>query len=941
MGINWRRRSRQHQPIITPFALDLSTELAALWSSESELRVNRKEALSVPAVMRARNLIAGTLGTLPLHLHDVRHNQVPNGLLDQPEPDVPRSVTMTMTFEDLLFEGIAWWRVTRFAWTDYPADVERVHPSRVGVRPDGSVWIDGQRVPDTELIRFDSPNPALLVSAARAIRTCLRLDASASRYAAEPMPTGVFTPTEGADPASDAQIKAVLNDWKAARNASGTAYVPAALKYQPLQWSPADLQLADARNHAVLEIARATGVDPEDLGVSTTSRTYANAETRRLDLLDFTLGAYVNAVQDRLSMNDVTPRGYYARFKFDGFLRSDTLTRYTAYEKGLAVGALTQPEIRVLEDRPPAAAPKPVATPAPAVSADRPADLQLSRESGITFDAVHTAGQFKVDAHARTVTGLVVPYGPTARSGGGNWRFSQGSLKYSDLKRVKLLRDHDHGQALGVAIKATDTPDGMVATFKIGRGQAGDDALALAEDGVLDGFSVGVDFSEGGYSTDPDDPDIRVVNSAAWRETSLTAMPAFDSARVASVQAMREATMTTDIQDSPPAAPDHTAAFTAALENFTAVIGQLGSQREPVAAGKALGFQVSEPPVYTFTPGHGPSIVRDTFAARNHRDRDAETRLAKFDAQLTEFATVNRTVGAPVIPPGYRPDLYVPQLFQGRPLYTMLSKGPLSDATPFTLPRFGSATGGSADHVEGTNPSDGTLVMQSVTVTPGAISGRYRITREIIDASNPAIDVIAFAAMQESYSQQTEGKVYALLNGTGGVGGAITGGSVPSGAAAQAVTGVGSTGAAGVAMLDAVRDQLVAYPFRRFAAPNRLALSQEATTHLAKAKDTTGRPLLPRLGAMNASGTVSNLDQSFDIDGLAGVPTWSMTGNAAGDADAILFNAQDAWAWESSLMTFRYEEVAGPANIDLVLFGYFAVQVLRPSGFTGIRLTVT
>lgn len=940
--MTWFRRGRQSDSRRHNFAVDLPTTLAAAWSTELiEYRVNRREALSVPAVMRARNLITGTLGTLPLHLHDVDHKQVASSLLDQPEPDVPRSVTMTMTFEDLLFEGIAWWRIKRFAWNNYPKEIERCHPSRVAVHTDGSVWIDGQRVPDTELIRFDSPNPALLVCAARAIRTCLRLDAAASAYSTEPMPTGIFTPAEGADPANDATIKEILKDWKSARNKGTTAYVPAALKYEALQWSPADLQLADARNHAVLEIARACGVDAEDLGVSTTSRTYANAETRRLDLLDFTLGAYVNAMQDRLSMNDVTARGYYARFKFDGFLRSDTLTRYTAYEKGLAVGALTQKEIRILEDRPPAPSVSASITqrnPDPVQAAATTA-LQLARERGITFDAEH---QFTVDAHARTVTGLVVPYGQSARSGGRQWQFRPGSLKYSDLKRVKLLRDHEHGQALGVAIKATDTPAGMMATFKIARGSAGDDALALAEDGVLDGFSVGVDFGEGGYEPDPDKPDVNIVTSAAWRETSLTAMPAFDSARVTTVQATRDKDMdmTTDIAVSP---PDSTAAFTAALDKFSEVISGL-NQREPVSAGKAVGFSVSEPPVYSFTAGVGPSIVRDLFNSRVNRDRDAGSRLDKFNlqiAELTKFATVNRTVGAPVIPPGYRPDLYVPQLFQGRPLYSMLSKGALTDATPFTLPRFGSATQGSADHVEGTNPVDGTLTLQQVTVTPGAISGRFRITREIVDASNPAIDAIAFAAMQESYSQQTESKVYALLNGVNGVGGSITAGSVPSGAAAQAVTGAGPTGAAGVAILDAIRDQLIAYPFRRFAAPNRMALSQEGTTQLGKAKDTTGRPLLPRLGATNASGTVGVLDQSFDVDGLAGVPTWSMSGNAVGDADAIIFNAMDAWAWESSLMTFRYEEVAGPANIDLALFGYFAVQVLRPSGFAGIRLTVT
>jgi phage portal protein BeeE len=121
----------------------------------------------------------------------------------------------------------------------------------------------------------------------------------------------------------------------------------------------------------VLEIARAAGIDPEDLGVSTTSRTYQNSEQRRQDMIDFTFAPFMHAVEQRLSMHDVIPRGYEARVNLDGFLRSDTLGRMNAYKVGLEVGAYTEPEIRELEDRPdlpprpaPAAAPAPAPMPA-------------------------------------------------------------------------------------------------------------------------------------------------------------------------------------------------------------------------------------------------------------------------------------------------------------------------------------------------------------------------------------------------------------------------------------------------------------------------------------------------------------------------------------------------------------------------------------------------
>jgi hypothetical protein len=38
---------------------------------------------------------------------------------------------------------------------------------------------------------------------------------------------------------------------------------------------------------------------------------------------------------------------------------------------------------------------------------------------------------------------------------------------------------------------------------------------------------------------------------------------------------------------------------------------------------------------------------------------------------------------------------------------------------------------------------------------------------------------------------------------------------------------------------------------------------------------------------------------------------------------------------------FRFEERSGPAFVELALFGYFAVRILRPVGLSGIRLTVS
>lgn len=963
-----------------------------------EPRIGRAQAMSVGAVKRSRDLICGTLGALPMRVHNRDRQTVPNVLFEQPEPDTARSVTMTRIVEDLFFEGRAWLRITEFGWHGYPTKVRRLEPRAVNVQQNAKVYVsssDGrvqggawEWVPDAELIRIDSPNDPLLTAGARAIRTCLLLDRAAARYASDPLPLGYFAPAEGAmDPTPD-EVRDLLDEWEEANRSRSWGYVGAALRANVLQWNPEQLQLAQARDTAVLEISRICGLDPEDLGVSTTTRTYQNAEQRRLDMLDFTLKAYVTAIEDRLSMGDVLPRGHFARFQYEGFLRSDTLTRMQVYEIGRRVGVYNDERIAELEDIPSARPQKPPAPAAPPPVEQAPPAPTTSKEDAVAatagqrwhftadgplalgFDLDAATAQFTVDSAKRTVSGVAVPWGAVARSGGRRWRFAKDSLHWGgDASRVKLNRDHDRAQSFGYAATLESTHAGLVASFRIGRGAEGDAMLALAEDHVYDGFSIEVDFEPGdGWEPDPTDETVCLVHSGTLRAVALTAMPAFDGARVAHVAATREETTVsapaapaaepTPAEPAPaaPAAVDFAQLATGLSESIRTAVAEAfanlpqpqgGRQVIPAGEGAAV---VREPLVYRMD-GNGHSMVRDAWKARTEGDVDARDRLNKFSLQLTNASReasepvrfgANTGNAAAVIPPGYRPDLYVTQLMQGRPLWSAVSRGTLTDATPFTIPAFGSASGMTGNHTEGTNPTGGTLVVGTKTVSPGAVSGLFSLTREIVDSANPAIDAIATQAMQESYTQQTEAKLYAELNGPNGQGGAITGGFVPSGAQVSTTKGGSVAGGTlgGEKLIMGSRAALAAYPFRRFGAPNRMFLSAEGTSAFATALDNTGRPLLPSVGAQNTVGVGNAVTQGWYVDGLAAQPAWSMSGNAAGDADVLGFNSNDVWAWESPLLTFRFEERGGPANIDLALFGYVACRVLRPVGVFAVRHTV-
>lgn len=608
----------------------------------------------------------------------------------------------------------------------------------------------------------------------------------------------------------------------------------------------------------------------------------------------------------------------------------------------------------------------------------------MSREPvSLTFDG-DVDVEFRVDRPRRLISGLVLPWGQVASDsrGLGRWRFQRGSLRFSRVSRVKLLRDHDIGQPTGVAVSLENASRGLQGAFRVRRGPEGDEVLDLAEDGILDGFSAGAVIEPNGWEIDSQDRGVRLVTDARLPEVTVTAIPAFDDARVekvaASIWLPKGAEMARKNDDDKPDEGD--GGGTTVLDDEDSAIerfrGELDTRFEAMtdkiaetqekqseavtkiitdafeAAFKSLeGPQTGhraemagarlkvmrEEPVYRFDGNvRAPSMVRDFWRANTEREQDAIERLRKFQAQqrdmvdlLAKFPPhvrqqfqVSTANAGDVIPPGFRPDLFVTELRQGRPIVAQASRGTITDATPFTVPRFVSSSGATADHVEGTNPTPGTLSLDSVTVSPGAVSGRFELTREIVDASNPAIDAIALAAMRESFNQQTEVKAYAELNVDANVG-FSTDQSLTSATFDKDV-------------VDTSRDLLARYPFTRFAAPTGAVMGQRVTRGFANAQDSSGRPLLPSIGAQNTSGIGNAVDQGWFVDGLPFVPAWAITENV-GDELLAITSRSDWWVWESPLLTFRFEEKSGPALIEMNLFAYFATRVLRPAGVFTIR----
>ena len=893
-------------------------------------RISRREAISVPAVKRTRDLIAGTIGQLPLDLFDTSRVTLVSDLLAQPERHCALSISLTQLAEDMLFEQVGWWRVTERNFENYPKFVQRIAPERVSVDEiKGEVKIDGIVVPSRDLIRFDSPNDALLVAGARAIRTCLLLDAAASRSAAVPMPQGIFTPAEGADPvgvpvddetqeeADIRTIREMLAAYAAARQLNADAFIPSALKYNPLSWDPEKLQLAEARQHAVLEIARVGGVDPEELGVSTTSRTYSNQFDRRKAFLDFTLGAYLTAIEQRLSLGDVTKRGRYVKFNLDSFLRSDALTRMQTYKAALEVDALTREEIREAEDKPALPA-RPQEAPVPAPTAS-----QFSGEPEfLTFDAPAAAAEFRVDLEKRTIRGLAVPYGRVAKSKGKKWSFSKGTLKFDNVSRVKLLDGHDWSKPIGRATSIEETDAGMVVTFSVIKTDAGDEALLMASDLVKDGLSIGV--AEGGTYDERDG--VYFAVSAPLAHVALTPCPAFDDARVTAVAASKEGTDMTDTKVTTPAEASVTAPefSETQMEQLKAMFGPKAEDPNgpEVIPAAAVGLSIDEPVPYQFDRGGNFVPGEHVFSADLHdmaRAKDEygnQTAAGKRVMSLIEahFAVVTTNVDE-LNPNIQRPDMYVDQRDYRTPLWNFVNKGaPPNGVQPFTFPKFSSSAGLVGDHTEGTEPTSGSFVSTNQTVTPTSLSGKASITREVWDmGGNPAVSTLIFNQMKRGWREGLESATATFLN-------TLTAATDITLAAGTGNDVLAAAWDAAVADLQFIRG----YGFEAF------AMEKELYKKFVAAVDLDGRKLFPQINPTNANGTSSRRFTQLDLAGVTGVPSWALASTAGSPNNSWLFDPAVVHGWASTPQRLEFPGTSAAAAyapvamVDLAIWGYKA-----------------
>ena len=323
--------------------------------------IDRNFALQVASVSRCRNLVAGVISSIDLALYKKSTGEKLGSpvWLEQPDQRQPRSVTIAATVDSLIFYSVAYWRVTSlYADDGRPSGFEWVANNRVTFTTNQygtegkDYFVDGQLVPMGgigSLVTFQSLIPGVLQTAGTTIKAAWDIQRAASVSAATPMATTILK-NNGAD-LPETQIQGLLAGWNSARKNRSTAYLTSTLTAENIGFSPRDMMYNEASQYLATEIARAMNVPAYYISADmNNSMTYQNILDGRKEFVAYSLQPYISAIEDRLSMNDITNSQNQVRFAVDDtFLRVDAKDRLDIIEKMLNLDLISVEQARSME----------------------------------------------------------------------------------------------------------------------------------------------------------------------------------------------------------------------------------------------------------------------------------------------------------------------------------------------------------------------------------------------------------------------------------------------------------------------------------------------------------------------------------------------------------------------------------------------------------------
>jgi HK97 family phage major capsid protein len=339
---------------------------------------------------------------------------------------------------------------------------------------------------------------------------------------------------------------------------------------------------------------------------------------------------------------------------------------------------------------------------------------------------------------------------------------------------------------------------------------------------------------------------------------------------------------------------------------------------------RALGVTTKDRDPGIYTRGGEHSFLADQFRAAKMNDRSARDRLTSHSQALQDNEHLRdvlgagaSTFGAGLVPPVWLAELFAPVLHRRLRVASMLRQVPWAGPFAWTIPVAGTVAKTSSV-AEGVNTTETNPEYTTVTVTPKAIMGYSEVSRQMLEASNPAVDAVIWGDLLGDFYDNAELEVISAINGQSGSN------AVTVSAGVLTTTDIALQRAGILAGIAAIADAPAGDADLFVGNTNRWV------TYL-KFADTTGRPLVlaQAYNPQNAIGS-GDIRQAFG-NAVQGTleNLLSVTSPSVGASTGFIVNSQELLFSLSPPMQFRFDEPAGPALVRIGVWGYEAVSTGR------------
>jgi len=353
------------------------TVLNLLGAKRGNAPMGEQRAMSVPAVLRALEVLCGLFAMTPCHYYrrtssgKVRVDDAPQAqmILTSANAVQPAFLLKELMMGDLLMRGKFGAYIHRDALYR-PHRLSRLLPD--GIAPvqhwdeqDGLEMFYDAQLPDgsrKRLTRNDcwfvpgfSRDGLVGIDRLQLLADAFEGAASTNEFAARfwdnnAQPSTVLTTKAKVAPEEKLRIR---NDWQqrfsGPRNAGATAVLDQEMKAEFLSHNNKEAQFIETRGFSVVEVARAFGTPPHVL-FELSRATFANIEQQSIELYLYTMLGHFSRGDAHMTHAFAEP-GHFFESNPDALLKGDIKSRYEAYGTAIDKGILNPNEVRRMENR--------------------------------------------------------------------------------------------------------------------------------------------------------------------------------------------------------------------------------------------------------------------------------------------------------------------------------------------------------------------------------------------------------------------------------------------------------------------------------------------------------------------------------------------------------------------------------------------------------------